>query len=145
MLIQLDNIKKQFKETQEENEDLKKRLNFMERQQEILFRIVSEAKGNNQPNYYSMPPIPQMPSIPIGQMDALLKMTVDQKLVSPTSSAFAPSKPVPIGNHKLGGQITPSVNQSQSATINHESNGQADSGISLAQILSEIYSSNIVK
>jgi hypothetical protein len=114
----------------------------MERQQEILFRIVSEAKGNHQPSFYSMPP---MPSIPIGQMDSLFKMTVDQKLGSPTTSAFASSKLMSLGNQRLNGQVTPNANQGQNTVKDQEGTAQVDSSISLAQILSEIYSTNINK
>ena len=114
----------------------------MERQQEILFRIVSEAKGTFQNNQYSMT---SPPPLPVGQMDPLLKLTVEQMLGNHNPSAFAPSRLFPVNNQRSGLLVTPVANQAQNVPRASETNGQADSTLSLAQILSEIYSCNIGK
>ena len=114
----------------------------MERQQEILFRIVSEAKGSYQHNSY---PMTSLSSMQVGQMDPLLKLTVEQKLGNPNPSAFALSKPSLLNIQRSGHQATPISNHAQNVSNGTEMSGQTDSAVSLSQLLSEIYSSNIGK
>ena len=115
-MIQYANIQKQFNETKEENEDLKKRLDFMEKQQEILFSIVSES---NRSRSMSHPPY-QQPSIPINsivnQIEPLINIKSDEKACSPKQSAFKPSVIIQEGKPVATNSVTNLVNPKASLT-----------------------------
>ena len=108
--IQYDNIQKQFSETKEENDDLKKRLDFMEKQQEILFSIVSE---NNRNRSLSHPPYQQQVPLNsiVSQIEPVIKLNMDGRLGSPKNSAFKPSANAPEAVATASTVATPLVNQ----------------------------------
>lgn len=111
----------------------------MEKQQEILFNIVSESRNNSHRNSY-----PPAGSLPLGsQMDPLLKLTIEQKLGNP--SAFRPSKPPTTLSQNPASQVSPAAVQPQNTLNGLQMGSLADNNMSLAQILSELYSGNLAK
>ena len=115
----------------------------MEKQQEILFSIVSESRNNAQRNSYSNQTMHTNPVL--SQIDPYLRMGVDQKLGNSNPSAFRPSRPTSTSNQEVKVQVTPMSNQSQNPSKGFQGAGQTDNNMSHAQLLSEICSSIINK
>lgn len=114
----------------------------MEKQQEILFRIVSETKGNYQQGLYSLSSIATLSS---GQTDPLLKLTVEQKFGSSNMSAFTPSRTSSIGVQRPIAQMLQAQNQIQNSSKGISIDMHPENTLTLAQVLSEIYKNNVGK
>lgn len=108
----------------------------MEKQQEILFSIVSESKNNLQRHSYP----PQ--NVPVNSMsyhiDPFMRMSSEQKPSSLVQSAFKPSKPGSSPTEIQRGLVTPMPHQAQN-TLNRFGVGrQGNNNLSQVQLLSEI-------
>jgi hypothetical protein len=114
----------------------------MEKQQEILFRIVSETKGNHYPNLYSLSSITTLTS---GQADPLLKLTVEQKFGSSNMSAFTSSRASNNGVQKPIAQMVQTHNQYQTPSKGLSLDMLPENALTLAQVLSEIYKNTVNK
>jgi hypothetical protein len=114
----------------------------MEKQQEILFRIVSETKGNYHQGLFSLSSIATLSS---SHTDPLLKLTVEQKFGSSSMSAFTPSKPPSIGLQRPAAHMTHGQSHFQTAAKGLAVDMSAENAFTLAQVLSEIYKSSTNK
>jgi hypothetical protein len=129
-----------LKETKEENEDLKKRLDFMEKQQDILFSIVTENKKNVR--HQSYPPQTVQVQQQMGyQIDPFLRMSSENKVGSLISSAFKPSNASPKLEQPVTSIITPTPIHAQSNSAGSILSNQMNTGVNQAQLLSELCAS----
>ena len=149
--IQHENIQKQLKETKEENDDLKKRLDFMEKQQEILFSIVSESRNSAPRQNFQPAVIPTQtvktphhlsylnPNVnpPMGnQMDQYMR-PAEQKVGVVNASAFKPSKCS--GPEEMNkGLVSPTPQLAQMSTVGLGLDQPMGSGLNQTQLLSDI-------
>lgn len=115
----------------------------MEKQQEILFSIVSESRQNQQRQAYQprMVPVTQMGY----QIDPFLRMAQDRAQVDFSASAFKPSKTSSASDTQATRVITPVAHQPQSATARLSVNSQGSSTASHNQLLTDICSTIISK
>jgi hypothetical protein len=129
-----------LKETKEENEDLKKRLDFMEKQQDILFSIVTENKKNVRHQSYP-PQTIQVQQQMSYQIDPFLRMSSENKVGSLISSAFKPSNASPKLEQPATSIITPTPIHAQSNSAGSILSNQMNTGVNQAQLLSELCAS----
>ena len=107
----------------------------MEKQQEILFSIVSEFRNPPQQQSYQ-PPLLQAQPVNY-QAEQYVRINADSKVGGVLASAFKPSKSSPRANEsKEIVTPTPQVNQMSSVGLNMR--GQMGNGISQTQLLSDI-------
>lgn len=151
--MQYDNIQKQLKETKEENDDLKKRLDFMEKQQEILFSIVSESRNNASRNNFQPAVVQAQPvknthpfaflganvsHLMGAQMDQFARTGSEQKVGAVNSSAFKPSKCSSPSDEVNNGLASPTPQLAQMSSVGLGLDQNIGSGISQTQLLSGI-------
>jgi hypothetical protein len=130
-----------LKETKEENEDLKKRLDFMEKQQDILFSIVTENKKNVRHQSYPPPQTIKVQQQMSYQIDPFLRNSSESKVGSLISSAFKPSNASPKLEQPVTSIITPTPIHAQSNSAGSILSNQMNSGANQAQLLSELCAS----
>lgn len=109
----------------------------MEKQQEILFSIVSESRNsvhhqNFQPQMVQAQPMNY-------QIDQFMRVSSEPKIGRGiTSSAFKPSKCLPNINKANDPPVTPTPQQPQINPVGLNFGPQIGSGLSQTQLLSEI-------
>lgn len=111
----------------------------MEKQQEILFSIVSENRNNMR--HQSYPP----QAMPMQQMnyqiDPFLRLSSENKVGSLSSSAFKPSKTSANSDQTSTPIVTPTPTHVQNNLHGLALGNQMNNGFSHAQLLSEICAS----
>lgn len=115
----------------------------MEKQQEILFSIVSESKNNAQRQSY--PPMNTPSNSLLYHIDPFLRMSAEQKVNPNNASAFKPSKPSLSPPQHSGAQVTPIAHQAQNGSNRLPIGGHGSNSLSHVQLLSEICSSILNK
>ena len=101
----------------------------MEKQQEILFKIVSESKLNSQQNIYS--------PLSVNQIDPSFNLAAEQRLWGSNMSAFTPSKPIAIQRPIV--QMMPNTNLFMNTSKGFPADVYSENTTSLSHLLSEIY------
>ena len=116
----------------------------MEKQQEILFSIVSESK-NKQTAYSPFSFQGLVSNVLTNQIDPITKVNEEQKPHSPTASAFKPSRSSQSGMQPSVIQVTPVSNKPSNPSIGLLGNGVPVNNLSHIQLLSELCSNIINK
>lgn len=112
----------------------------MEKQQDILFSIVTENKKNVR--HQSYPPQTVQVQQQMGyQIDPFLRMSSENKVGSLISSAFKPSNASPKLEQPVTSIITPTPIHAQSNSAGSILSNQMNTGVNQAQLLSELCAS----
>lgn len=142
-----------MKETKEENDDLKKRLDFMEKQQEILFSIVSESRNNASRQAFQpavVQPQTVKSNLPLAflnagvntqvssQVEQFIRTTSEQKVGAVNPSAFKPSGNASPVDDINKGLVSPTPQLAQMSSVGLGLDQPIGNGINQTQLLSDI-------
>ena len=116
----------------------------MEKQQEILFTVVS-GKNQNDNQRQSYPPRNMPVNTPNYHIDPFTRHCAEQKVEKHVSSAFKPSKAVGINSHLTRVQVSPTAQQSQNMPGVFSGGLAGNNGLSQVQLLSDLCSSILGK
>jgi hypothetical protein len=116
----------------------------MEKQQEILFSVVS-GKSQNDAHRQSYPSRNMPVNVPNYHIDPFMRQSSEQKVEKHISSAFKPSKAIGVNSHLTRVQVSPTAHQSQNMPGAFSSGMSGNNALSQVQLLSELCSSILGK